>query len=71
MVRPNGTTIRTVRKMQKLTLRELGQLADCHFSHLSRLERGKAGASDETLRRIAGALRVPVGAIATPTEETT
>lgn len=33
--------------------------------HLSKLERGKAGASDETLRRIADALRVPTDAIAT------
>lgn len=70
-MRPNGITIRILRKQQKLTLRELGQKAGCHYSHLSKLERGLAGASDKTLQRIADALGVPVGAIATPTEETT
>ncbi|WP_435173247.1 helix-turn-helix domain-containing protein [Actinacidiphila sp. bgisy145] len=69
-MRPNGIAIRTIRKAQNLTLRGLARQARCHPSHLSRLERGLAGASDETIQRLADGLMVPVGAIATLTEET-
>lgn len=69
---PNGTAIRTIRRAKNLTLRGIARAIDRQPSHLSRLERGLAGASDETVERIAQALGVPVDAIASPlpTEET-
>ncbi|WP_159400882.1 helix-turn-helix domain-containing protein [Streptomyces sp. NRRL B-24484] len=60
---PNGTAIRAFREVQKLSIRRLGVLSTRDPSHISRIERGKAGASEEALRRIAGALGVPVAAI--------
>lgn len=44
-------------------IRQLARLTGRHRSHISRLERGMAGASDETVDRIARALDVPEAAI--------
>lgn len=49
-----------------MTLRGVARATDRQPSHLSRLERGLAGASDETVERIAQALGVPVDAITSP-----
>ncbi|MEU1778165.1 MULTISPECIES: helix-turn-helix domain-containing protein [Streptomyces] len=68
-VRPNGSAIRAIRAAQHLSLRTLASQTDRDRGHLSRLERGQAGASEETIRRIAQALGVPLSAITH--EETT
>jgi transcriptional regulator with XRE-family HTH domain len=71
-VTPNGTRIRAIRRLQNLSVRGLARATERQPSHISRLERGLCGASDDTVKRIAEALRVPVDAIAiTPTEEKT
>lgn len=46
-----------------MSLRALAQQTGRDRGHLSRLERGKAGASDETVQLIAGALGVTEAAI--------
>lgn len=46
-----------------MSLRTLSALTGRHRGHLSRIERGLAGASTETVERIAGALNVPAAAI--------
>jgi transcriptional regulator with XRE-family HTH domain len=72
-VTPNGPSIRAIRKSQNLSLRGLARATERQPSHISRLERGLCGGSDDTVVRIARALRVPVDAITVnpPTEETT
>ncbi|MFH8380685.1 helix-turn-helix domain-containing protein [Kitasatospora sp. NPDC018058] len=60
---PNGTAIRAIRRSQHLSLREVAARTGRDVGFLSRLERGQSGASEETLRRIAAALTVPVAAI--------
>ncbi|MGE7432788.1 helix-turn-helix domain-containing protein [Kitasatospora sp. NPDC001175] len=60
---PNGTAIRAIRKAQKLSLREVAARTSRDAGFLSRVERGESGASEDTLRRIAAALTVPVAAI--------
>jgi transcriptional regulator with XRE-family HTH domain len=71
-VTPNGTLIRAIRRSQNLSVRGLARAIERQPSQISRLERGLCGGSDETVTRIAGALRVPVDAITVspPTEET-
>jgi transcriptional regulator with XRE-family HTH domain len=46
-----------------MSLRRMAQLARRDRGFLSEVERGLCGASDETLRRIAVALDLPVAAI--------
>lgn len=46
-----------------MSLRTLARLTSRHRGHLSRIERGLAGASGETVGRIAQALSVPEAAI--------
>ena len=55
-----GEKIRLLRKSRKLTLTELALLVESDVGNLSRLERGLQGYSDTLLRKIAGALQVPV-----------
>lgn len=62
-MRPNGTAIREFRGLKNMSLRVLASQTGRDRSHLSRLERGIAGASDETVKRIATALGVPIAAI--------
>jgi transcriptional regulator with XRE-family HTH domain len=62
-VTPNGTSIRSFRQVRKLSIRDLAVQTGRDRGHLSRIERGKAGASEDTLRSIAAALSVPVAAI--------
>lgn len=57
-VTPNGTAIRAIRREQGLLLRDIAHRTGLSVGYLSRLERGEAGASDDTLRRIADALGV-------------
>ena len=51
-----GTEIRRRRKAFKWTLDDLANRVDSDTGNLSRVETGKQGASEETLRKIAGAL---------------
>ncbi|GAA3032805.1 hypothetical protein GCM10020000_07300 [Streptomyces olivoverticillatus] len=62
-MRPNGSAIRAIRQARKVGLRGLAQQTGRDRSHLSRIERGEAGASDDTIQRIASALEVPLKAI--------
>jgi transcriptional regulator with XRE-family HTH domain len=57
-VTPNGTAIRAIREARQIGLRALAHLTDLNRGYLSRLERGLAGASADTIRRIATALAV-------------
>lgn len=57
-----GTTIRQLRKERGLTLNQLAALIESDVGNLSRLERGIQGYSDAVLKKIAGALQVPVAA---------
>ncbi|MFF2940262.1 helix-turn-helix domain-containing protein [Streptomyces niveus] len=57
---PNGTAIMALRQVQSLTLRRLAELAETSASQLSRIERGKSGAGDDLLYRLAAALHVPI-----------
>ncbi|WP_177246465.1 helix-turn-helix domain-containing protein [Actinacidiphila alni] len=66
---PNGPLIRAIRRSQNLSLRGLARATERQPSHISRLERGQCGASDDTVGRIATALRVPVDAIVIPLTE--
>ncbi|MEW1859063.1 helix-turn-helix transcriptional regulator [Streptomyces sp. NPDC088194] len=55
--------MRALRIARKMSLRETQVLTGLDRGHLSRLERGLVGASDDTIRRCAHALDVPVAAI--------
>jgi phage repressor protein C with HTH and peptisase S24 domain len=57
-----GTIIRQLRKERGLTLNQLAALIESDVGNLSRLERGVQGYSDATLKKIAGALQVPMAA---------
>ena len=60
---PNGTAIKAIRQVQSLSLRDLADLAQTSASQLSRIERGKAGAGEDLICRLADALAVPVSDI--------
>jgi transcriptional regulator with XRE-family HTH domain len=62
-VTPNGTAIRSFRQARNMSLRTLAELTRRDRGFLSTVERGTCGASEETLRRLAVALGVPVAAI--------
>lgn len=67
VTRVHGPAIRALRKAKGLTLDELATDAEMSFSYLGELERGaKQATSDDTIARIAGALRVPTDAITLP-----
>jgi transcriptional regulator with XRE-family HTH domain len=63
---PNGPAFRTVRVSQHLGLRQLARRVGKSHQFLGRLEAGSATASEETMRRIAHELGVPVEAITHP-----
>jgi transcriptional regulator with XRE-family HTH domain len=58
-----GSRIRRLRRNAGLTLEEVARAADISKSLLSQVERGLASPSINTLRRIAGALEVPIAAL--------
>ncbi|WP_198035295.1 helix-turn-helix domain-containing protein [Streptacidiphilus rugosus] len=60
---PNGTAIRCFRKARGLSLRHMAAVTERSRGFLSLVERGQAGASRDTLCRIADALEIPVAAI--------
>jgi transcriptional regulator with XRE-family HTH domain len=62
-VTPNGSAIRAFRDVRNMSLRRLAHLTGRDRGFLSLVERGRAGASEDTLHRIAKALEVPVAAI--------
>ncbi|MFD5027060.1 helix-turn-helix domain-containing protein [Streptomyces sp. NPDC058373] len=63
VVTPNGAAIRVIRELRGLSLRRLAHLIGRDPGYLSHVETGRQGAGDETLRRIAGELRIPLDAI--------
>ena len=56
-----GRRIRQVRRKKKMALREVADAAEVSESFLSQVERGLANPSVASLRRIANAIREPVG----------
>lgn len=60
---PNSEAIRAIRQAKGISLRQLAHAAGRHRSFVSRVERGLAGASEESLRRLAAALAVSPEAI--------
>lgn len=67
VTRIHGPGLRALRKMKGWTLDELATEAEMSFSYLGELERGdKVATSDETIAKLAGALRVLPEAIALP-----
>ncbi len=55
-----GERIKQRRKALGLSLRDVAKRVDVSASFLSQLERGQSGVTIDTLRRIAGALNVPI-----------
>ncbi len=55
-----GRKVRELRQAKKLNISELATLAGWDVGNISRLERGKQGYSEQSLKRIANALQVPV-----------
>jgi transcriptional regulator with XRE-family HTH domain len=62
-LRPNGAAMRALRTALKVSLRDIQARTGLDRGHLSRLERGLAGASPDTIRRYANALKVSTAAI--------
>lgn len=63
----HGPALRALRKMKGWTLDELATEAEMSFSYLGELERGdKIATSEETIAKVAGALRIPTEAITLP-----
>ena len=58
-----GPRIRALRLKKKLTLQAVAERARVSQSLISQVERGLASPSVNTLRRIAGALDVPIAAL--------
>ena len=63
-----GGEIRRLRRARGLTLAELAGGAGVSESLVSQIERGKSSPSITTLRRIAGALEIPIAALFTDTD---
>jgi len=64
-----GHKIRELRKAQKMTISELAQAIGGDVGNLSRLERGQQGYSDNSLKKIAEALNVPVAELFSSNKE--
>ena len=57
------TYIRAWRKERGMTMMELAEKAGMHQGHLSKLERGLMPYTQQSLERVAQALRVTAGAL--------
>jgi transcriptional regulator with XRE-family HTH domain len=62
-----GRRIRAIRLQKGASLGTVARRTGIDISHLSRIETGKTQPRVHTLRRIAGALRVPASALLAPT----
>ncbi|MFJ7048994.1 helix-turn-helix domain-containing protein [Streptomyces sp. NPDC101112] len=60
---PNGAAIRAFREVRGHSVRHLAHLTELSPSTITRIEGEKRGSSDDTLKRIAAALDVPLEAI--------
>jgi DNA-binding transcriptional MerR regulator/mannose-6-phosphate isomerase-like protein (cupin superfamily) len=63
----HGASLRKARRERGLTLRELAERVDVSASALSALERGEARVSSALVARLADALLIPMGALASST----
>lgn len=63
-----GRAIRELRRSRGLTLEVLASSAGMHVTYLSRVERAHSSPTWEKLVALAGALEVPISAIATAAE---
>jgi transcriptional regulator with XRE-family HTH domain len=64
-----GRAIRQLRDARGLTQRELADAADVNVTAISHIERGRTNPAWGTVRRIAGALDVPVSTVALRAEQ--
>jgi transcriptional regulator with XRE-family HTH domain len=64
-----GDTIRDLRLERSLSIEELARAADLHPTYLSGIERGKRNPSWAKLADLAGAMKLPVSAVALKAEE--
>ncbi|EDV0637577.1 helix-turn-helix transcriptional regulator [Salmonella enterica subsp. enterica] len=55
-----GEKIRSIRKLKGLTITQLANLTGWNVGNISRLERGMQGYSEQSLKKIADALEIPV-----------
>lgn len=62
-MKPHGPAIRAIREARQISIRQLAERSGLNRGYLSRLESGLAGASGETIARIATTLDVPSEAI--------
>lgn len=69
MTKINPDALAAIRKKAGLSYRELAELAGVSHSFISDIERGARQGSEETVRRLAGALEVPESAISSLVEE--
>jgi transcriptional regulator with XRE-family HTH domain len=58
-----ATNLRRLREKRGLTQERLGEEADVHMTHVSKIERAQCEPGVRTVHKLAGALRVSVGAL--------
>lgn len=58
-----ATNLRKLREKRGLSQERLGEAADVHMTHVSKIERGRCEPGVRTVYKLAGALRVSVGAL--------
>ncbi len=62
----NGPALKAIRQAQGWSLTTLGRAVGLSRSQVCRIESQRNGTSEERMRRIADALRVPMAAITSP-----
>lgn len=65
-LRLNGTAVQVIRELAGLNKTAFADRTEMSLGYLSRLESGARQPSNENMRKIAAALRVPVEAISYP-----
>jgi transcriptional regulator with XRE-family HTH domain len=70
-MRPHGPAIRAIREARGQGIRQLSATTGLDRGYLSRVETGEAGASEETIQRIAKGLDVSIEAISYPAPQAT
>jgi transcriptional regulator with XRE-family HTH domain len=64
----NGLAVKAIRTAQRRTQRDIAAAAELDKAYVARVERGEKGAAEETIERLARALRVDPRAISYPDE---
>lgn len=63
-----GEKIREIRKSQGMTISRLAELTGWNVGNISRLERGMQGYSEQSLKKIADALQIPLSELFSTTD---